>query len=144
MRAAARVLVGTHDFSSFRANGCQSSSPVRTVTRIDVRETPTNWPAPDARGVSQKISVDVAAPSFLYHQVRLIVGALKAVGAGDITVDDVRAILDAKDVAKCPQMAPACGLYLADVHYLDAYAVRPSYARLAGERLQDGASSGEE
>ena len=136
MRRAARVLVGTHDFSSFRANGCQASSPVRTVTRIEVRETPTYWPAPYARGATQKVSIDVAAPSFLYHQVRLLVGALKAVGAGDINVDDVREILDAKDVSRCPQMAPACGLYLADVEYLDGFAVRPSYAKLDGETLK--------
>ena len=82
-----------------------------------------------ARGVKQRISVRVAAPSFLYHQVRLIVGALKAVGADDLTVDDVQKLLDAKDVSQAPPMAPAYGLYLSDVRYMDDYQTRPSYER---------------
>lgn len=129
MRRAASVLTGTHDFSSFRSLGCQASSPVRTISSIDVRERATDWPAPEARGTKQEVSVRVEAPSFLYHQVRLLVGALKAVGAGDLTVDDVRAILDAKDVARAPQMAPAHGLYLTDVGYEVGYASRAPFSR---------------
>ena len=131
MRRAAEILVGDHDFSSFRANGCQASSPMRSITSIDVIEEKTEWPAVQARGVKQRIAVRVDAPSFLYHQVRLIVGALKAVGAGDLTVDDVQKLLDAKDVSRAPPMAPACGLYLADVRYMDDYQTRPSYTRAA-------------
>ena len=127
MRDAAAALTGTHDFSSFRANGCQASSPVRTLTSIDVKEELTEWPAAEARGTKQKISIAVAAPSFLYHHVRLLAGALKAVGANDLTVKDVQELLEAKDVARAPQMAPAHGLYLADVAYLENYAVRPAY-----------------
>jgi len=128
MRMAARALMGTHDFSSFRANGCQASSPVRTVDSIEVFERETEWPASEARGARQRISIAVEAPSFLYHQVRLLVGTLKAVGAGDLSVDDVDALLEAKNVLKAPPMAPACGLYLADVRYLKNYAKRPSFA----------------
>ena len=129
MRRAAEILVGEHDFSSFRANGCQASSPIRSINRIDVVEETTEWPEVQARGVKQRISVRVDAPSFLYHQVRLIVGALKAVGADDLTVDDVQKLLDAKDVSQAPPMAPAYGLYLSDVRYMDDYQTRPSYER---------------
>ena len=136
MRAAAEALVGTHDFSSFRANGCQASSPIRTVDSITVSERATEWPASEARGTRQRISIGVKAPSFLYHQVRLLVGTLKAVGAGDLSVDDVRALLEAKNVLKAPPMAPACGLYLADVAYLENYARRPSFASAKETVLQ--------
>jgi len=104
---------------------------MRSITSIDVIEEKTEWPAVQARGVKQRIAVRVDAPSFLYHQVRLIVGALKAVGAGDLTVDDVQKLLDAKDVSRAPPMAPACGLYLTDVRYMDDYQTRPSYTRAA-------------
>ncbi|VFQ59024.1 unnamed protein product [Cuscuta campestris] len=61
--------------------------------------------------------VTARARSFLYHQVRLLVGALKAVGTGDLTVPDVQRILDAKTVTAASPMAPACGLYLGHVKY---------------------------
>jgi tRNA pseudouridine38-40 synthase len=61
--------------------------------------------------------ITARAPSFLYHQVRLLVGTLKAVGCGDLTPSDVSDLLEKKDVKLTPTMAPACGLYLARVHY---------------------------
>lgn len=61
--------------------------------------------------------VTARARSFLYHQVRLLVGALKSVGTGDITPDDVKQILEAKNISAAPPMAPACGLYLGHVKY---------------------------
>ena len=63
------------------------------------------------------VAITARAPSFLYHQVRLMVGTLVAVGAGDMTPADVEALLAKKDVASAPPMAPARGLYLARVHY---------------------------
>ena len=62
-------------------------------------------------------AVTARAPSFLYHQVRLMVATLVAVGAGDMTPADVQELLAKKDVSFAPPMAPACGLYLARVHY---------------------------
>ncbi|RLN29331.1 tRNA pseudouridine synthase A [Panicum miliaceum] len=61
--------------------------------------------------------VTARARSFLYHQVRLMVGLLKSVGTGDLTTADVERILNAKTVTAAPPMAPACGLYLANVKY---------------------------
>ncbi|KAI3445586.1 hypothetical protein Pfo_002251 [Paulownia fortunei] len=61
--------------------------------------------------------VTARARSFLYHQVRLLVGVLKSVGTGDLTVSDVERILEAKNVSSASPMAPACGLYLGHVKY---------------------------
>uniref|UniRef100_A0A0E0J7Q1 tRNA pseudouridine synthase n=1 Tax=Oryza nivara TaxID=4536 RepID=A0A0E0J7Q1_ORYNI len=61
--------------------------------------------------------VTARARSFLYHQVRLMVGLLKSVGTGDLTTEDVERILNLKAVTAAPPMAPACGLYLANVKY---------------------------
>ncbi len=63
------------------------------------------------------VAITARAPSFLYHQVRLMVATLVAVGAGDMTPADVQELLAKKDVSFAPPMAPACGLYLARVHY---------------------------
>ncbi|CAI5973803.1 unnamed protein product, partial [Closterium sp. NIES-64] len=65
----------------------------------------------------QMLVVRARAPSFLYHQVRLLVGLLKAVGAGAVQPDTVKSILEARDIQGVPPMAPACGLYLATVAY---------------------------
>lgn len=138
MRRAASVLIGKHDFSSFRASGCQAKSPIRTITSLDVVSRTTEWPSPEARGTRQEVSVRVEAPSFLYHQVRLLVGALKSVGAGDLTVDNVRELLEAKDVSQAPQMAPAHGLYLMDVGYLPNYASRTPFSKAKNTDTDDG------
>ncbi|KAK1374224.1 tRNA pseudouridine synthase [Heracleum sosnowskyi] len=61
--------------------------------------------------------VTARSRSFLYHQVRLLVGTLKSVGTGDLTIPDVERILKAKAVTAASPMAPACGLYLAHVKY---------------------------
>jgi tRNA pseudouridine38-40 synthase len=152
------MLVGAHDFSSFRASGCQAKSATRTVDAIEVvnDDAFTNafdpeatrlgraWDddfseveivddegplaiSADARKnqsatqknakVSSSVAITARAPSFLYHQVRLMVGTLVAVGVGDMTPADVKELLEKKDVSQAPTMAPACGLYLARVHY---------------------------
>jgi tRNA pseudouridine(38-40) synthase len=86
----------------------RSQSPP-TRRRTNRRHKKTN--------VSSSVAITARAPSFLYHQVRLMVGTLVAVGVGDMTPADVKALLDKKDVKQAPTMAPACGLYLARVHY---------------------------
>ena len=108
MHAAAQVLVGHHDFTSFRATDCQADSPVKTL---------------DALGVSrygQEIEVAARARSFLHHQVRNIVGTLRLVGEGKWTARDVKKALDARDRAEAGPTAPADGLYLVAVKYPDA------------------------
>lgn len=176
MRQACRQLVGHHDFSSFRAAGCQAKSPIKTLDELYICEMPS-WPCfPTQRekfeccdesfqdGKEERCSTAIGevgssdtcpyfsidstpnveasiieqrstdtvvekagrprcyvitarARSFLYHQVRLMVGLLKAVGTGVVKVGDVQRIMEARTVIRAPPMAPACGLYLAEVKY---------------------------
>lgn len=105
MHAAAQLLVGHHDFTSFRASICQAKSPVKTLDRLDVMRH------------GAEIVVEAAALSFLHHQVRNMVGTLKLVGEGKWQVDDVAAALAARDRAAAGPAAPAAGLYLTAVLY---------------------------
>ncbi|CAM8935184.1 unnamed protein product [Rhodiola kirilowii] len=156
MQKASKVLVGTHDFSSFRAAGCQANSPIRTLDELNVTEVSPSPYFPTIQEREQSSTIlspnssdaqfnsglqNIEAPkcqsgenfgvrrmhrcyivtargrSFLYHQVRLLVGVLKCVGTGHLTVADVESIIKAKDVTAASPMAPACGLYLGSVGY---------------------------
>ena len=105
MHDSAQVLVGRHDFTSFRAAECQAESPVKTLDRLAVAR----------RG--ETIEVEAAARSFLHHQVRNLVGTLKLVGEGKWRRQDVAAALAARDRAAAGPTAPAEGLYLVGVDY---------------------------
>jgi tRNA pseudouridine38-40 synthase len=105
MAEAAFILVGRHDFSTFRDSQCQATSPVRTLARhVEARE-------------GDRIELRVSALSFLHRQVRSMVGSLEHVGAGAWSAADLKAALEAADRRRCGQVAPACGLYLAAVDY---------------------------
>ncbi len=105
MAAAARVLVGDHDFSTFRASECQADSPVRTLDALDVARH------------GDEIAVSARSRSFLQHQVRNMVGALKLVGEGKWSADDLAAALAARDRGAGGPAAPPEGLYLVGVRY---------------------------
>ncbi|MCF6326789.1 MAG: tRNA pseudouridine(38-40) synthase TruA [Devosiaceae bacterium] len=105
MHEAAQVLVGEHDFTTFRAAECQAKSPIRTLDKIDVEN------------IGEEIFIRVSARSFLHHQVRSITGSLKMVGEGKWGVNDLKNALEAKDRSWCGSMAPAAGLYLVSVDY---------------------------
>ena len=105
MNEAAQVLVGKHDFTTFRAAQCQSNSPVKTLSAIGV-ERSDDW-----------VKVRCHAPSFLHHQVRSIVGCLVEVGRGSWTVDDLAGALKKADRAACAMVAPATGLYFMQADY---------------------------
>ena len=105
MHEAAQLLVGKHDFSTFRDSECQANSPVRTLERLDVVQE------------GDRIDIHVSALSFLHRQVRSMVGSLEHVGSGKWTARDLRDALDACDRARCGQVAPADGLYLSRVDY---------------------------
>ena len=107
MDEAAQILVGRHDFTSFRASQCQASSPVRTVDRLSVEK------------VGDEIHLHAEARSFLHHQVRNIAGTLALVGSGKWGVADVQHALAACDRAAAGQTAPPWGLYLVGVEYAD-------------------------
>jgi tRNA pseudouridine38-40 synthase len=105
MHAVAQHLIGKHDFSTFRAAGCQSKSPIKTLNDISMTR------------VGDLILVNVAAKSFLYHQVRNIVGSLVWVGYGRWSERDLLNIFDARDRSKAGPTAPACGLYFVGTKY---------------------------
>lgn len=111
MRAAARHLIGHHDFSTFRDSECQADSPVRTLDRLDIMEAPY-----DGQG-GRLVTIEAEARSFLHHQVRNIVGTLAKVGEGKWTPDDVARALAARDRTKGGPTAPAHGLTLMRVDY---------------------------
>lgn len=105
MHSAAQVLVGKHDFTTFRASQCQAKSPVKTLDLVDVSR------------VGAEVHINVQARSFLHNQVRSIAGALRQVGEGKWSARDLEAALQAKDRAACAAVAPPHGLYLLSVAY---------------------------
>ena len=108
MREAAKILVGRHDFTTFRAAGCQAKSPVRTLDRLEITT------------VGNEIRVAASARSFLHSQVRSMVGSLKLVGEGKWGAADLKRALEARDRTACGPVATAAGLYLVKVDYRDA------------------------
>jgi len=107
MHAAAQVLVGRHDFTTFRDVACQAKSPVKTLDVASV-----------ARDGCEVVLI-FEARSFLHRQVRSMTGSLAEVGLGRWTAADLAAALAAKDRKACGQVAPADGLYLTGVSYGD-------------------------
>lgn len=105
MHAAAQVLVGHHDFTTFRDLGCQARSPVKTLDEVTVTRH------------GEEVRLTFASRSFLHRQVRSMTGTLAEVGVGRWTAEDVRAALEARDRRACGPVAPACGLYLTGVEY---------------------------
>lgn len=113
MAEAAQILVGKHDFTTFRSAHCQAQSPVKTLDRLDVHIA-----ADDEDSESgQVIEITASARSFLHNQMRSMAGALKLVGEGKWEPADVKAALEACDRARCAPVAPACGLTLMQVDY---------------------------
>ena len=105
MHAAAQVLVGLHDFTTFRDVNCQSKSPEKTLDVATVRR------------VGEEVHLVFEARSFLHRQVRSMTGTLAEVGLGRWTVDDLATALAARDRAACGPVAPSTGLYLTGVRY---------------------------
>ena len=105
MRAAIRCLEGEHDFSSFRAAGCDAAHPVRTIYRVELSQ----------RGGLLVFTVEATA--FLRHMVRNIIGTLVEVGCGLRTPQSFAELLEARDRTKAGPTAPACGLFLMEVKY---------------------------
>jgi tRNA pseudouridine38-40 synthase len=105
MDEAAQILVGRHDFTTFRSAHCQSDSPVKTLDRLTVRRS------------GERIEIEAAARSFLHHQVRSMVGCLQLVGRGKWSADDLEAALEARDRGALGLNAPPDGLYFAAASY---------------------------
>ncbi len=105
MHDAAQLLIGQHDFTTFRSTHCQAQSPVKTLDSISVSR------------FGDEIEVEVAARSFLHHQVRSIVGCLKLVGTGTWSKGDLKNALAAKDRNALGFNAPPDGLYFVEALY---------------------------
>lgn len=105
MAAAARLLEGRHDFTTFRSAQCQSASPVKTLDAIGIAET------------GDELHLTFRARSFLHNQVRSLTGTLVQVGLGRWPPARVAQALAARDRAACGPVAPPEGLYLTEVRY---------------------------
>jgi tRNA pseudouridine38-40 synthase len=105
MRKASRVLLGRHDFSSFKKTQKQDKSALRNLKAIDIKKQ------------SDFIYIYITAEGFLYNMVRSIVGTLIEVGRRKLAVDSLRKILEAKNRKSAGPTAPACGLCLMEVKY---------------------------
>jgi tRNA pseudouridine38-40 synthase len=105
MQHGAALLLGKHDFTSFRDSECQAKSPVKTLDMLHVTR------------VGDEVQIEARARSFLHHQVRNMVGSLKLVGAGKWRVQRMREALEACDRRAGGPTAPADGLYLVEVIY---------------------------
>ncbi|MDE2006451.1 MAG: tRNA pseudouridine(38-40) synthase TruA [Rhodospirillales bacterium] len=114
MAEGARLLLGRHDFTSFRASACQAKSPLRTLDRLAVTRA------------GEHIEIVAEARSFLHHQVRNMVGSLRLVGEGRWPPERMAEALAARDRAAAGPTAPAEGLCLLGVEYpTDPFAVSP-------------------
>ncbi len=105
LKQGAKVLVGTHDFSTFRASSCSSSSPIKKMNSIKVKKD------------GELILITFKSRSFLQNQVRSIVGCLEYLSCKKWTLNYFKKVLHSKKRSKCAPPAPACGLYLKDIKY---------------------------
>lgn len=109
MQEAARHLIGEHDFSAFRAAGCQSNSPWRCVNRLTIHRS------------DHFLVIDIEANAFLQHMVRNIAGALIAVGKGEQHPGWPGELLSGRDRTRSAATASPCGLYLVSVTYPEEF-----------------------
>jgi tRNA pseudouridine38-40 synthase len=105
MQAAADHLIGEHDFSSFRAQGCQSKSPVRFMHYMKVGR------------IGDEVYIDIIANAFVHHMVRNIAGVLMAIGSDQKPVEWTKELLQIKDRKQGGMTAAPDGLYLAGIYY---------------------------
>ena len=118
MTAAATAWLGEHDFSAFRAAGCQAKTARRRLMAVAIARRP--------RGAGAELTFEFTANAFLQHMVRNLVGTLVAVGAGELAVDEVAKILASRDRTAAGVTAPPEGLALVEVAYPERFGL-PSY-----------------
>ncbi len=105
LRKGAKILEGTHDFSTFRASSCSAKSPIKKMNSIKVKKK------------GELISITFKSQSFLQNQVRSIVGCLKHLSCKRWTLEYFKKVLRSKKRSNCAPPAPACGLYLKNIRY---------------------------
>ena len=111
MQQASQCLVGEHDFSSFRAAGCQAKHAVREITSISVSRC------------NHLVMVQVEGNAFLHNMVRILVGSLIAVGKGEQNTGWISSVLDARDRTLAGATAVSSGLYFMGPHYDPAFGI---------------------
>jgi tRNA pseudouridine38-40 synthase len=116
MHECAQILLGEHDFSAFRAVGCQAKSASRNLQEISVTRR------------DRLIFLDIRANAFLYHMVRNIAGSLMAVGKGEKDRDWFAQVFASRDRNQAEVTAPAAGLYFLQACYEDPFKL-PTNAR---------------
>ena len=105
MKKGAKLLLGTHDFSTFRASSCGAKSPIKTMENVSIKKN------------KDKITLQFTSKSFLQQQVRSMVGCIKYLGDEKWNLNDFKNSFKSKNRSKCAPPAPACGLYLKKVFY---------------------------
>ena len=105
MKKGVKLLLGTHDFSTFRSSSCGAKSPIKTMEKISIKKN------------KDKITLTFTSKSFLQQQVRSMVGCIKYLGDGKWNMDNFKKSFKSKNRLKCAPPAPACGLYLKSVKY---------------------------
>ena len=105
MKKGAKLLIGTHDFSTFRASSCGAKSPIKTLKKTSIQKN------------KNKLILTFTSKSFLQQQVRSMVGCIKYLGEGKWKLSDFKNSFQSKNRIKCAPPAPACGLYLKSISY---------------------------
>jgi len=105
MKKGAKLLLGTHNFSTYRAASCGAKSPIRTMQKILIKKN------------KDKIILQFTSRSFLQQQVRSMVGCIKYLGEGRWNLKDFKNSFMSKKRSECAPPAPACGLYLKEIGY---------------------------
>jgi tRNA pseudouridine38-40 synthase len=105
MQKGPKLLLGTHDFSTFRSSSCGAKSPIKTMESISIKKS------------KNKIILNFTSKSFLQQQVRSMVGCIKYLGEGKWTIENFIKSFKSKNRLKCAPPAPACGLYLKKIKY---------------------------
>ena len=105
MKKGAKLLLGTHNFSTYRASSCGAKSPIKTMEKISIKKN------------KDKITLKFTSRSFLQQQVRSMVGCIKYLGEGKWNIDTFRKSFKSKNRTQCASPAPASGLYLKNVSY---------------------------
>ena len=105
MKKGAKLLLGTHDFSTFRASSCGAKSPIKTLNKVSIKKD------------KEKIILKFISKSFLQQQVRSMVGCIKYLGENKWTFDEFNKIFKSKKRSNCALPAPPCGLYLTKISY---------------------------
>ena len=105
MKKGAKLLLGTHDFSTFRASSCGAKSPIKTLKKISIKKN------------NERIIIKFTSKSFLQQQVRSMVGCIKYLAKGKWQFDEFKSAFKSRKRSNCAPPAPPCGLYLTKISY---------------------------